>query len=100
MGSSENRITITSRNLGLMKILQDLAKAEGLLPSLSFKSGRSLVKEFNPAQRKALSGWLLGCGTDLFSLKWQGCGRTITRNGASNCSPGDPLLWSASFNKW
>jgi glycolate oxidase iron-sulfur subunit len=90
-GAQKTGLQSLARNLGLMKILPgDLAKAEGLLPSLSFKSGRSLVKEFNPAQgeKRYQVGYFLGCGTDLFQPQVaKAVVEVLTRNGCEVIVP-------------
>jgi glycolate oxidase iron-sulfur subunit len=90
-GAQKSGLQTLARNLGLIKILPgDLPKAEGILSSVPLRSGRSLVKEVNPAhgEKRFRVGYFLGCGTDLFQPQVaKAVVEVLTRNGCEVIIP-------------
>jgi glycolate oxidase iron-sulfur subunit len=90
-GAQKTGLQSLARNLGLMKILPgDLSKAESMVSSVPFRSGRSLVKEVNPArgEKRYKVGYFLGCGTDLFQPQVaKAVVEVLTRNGCEVIVP-------------
>lgn len=90
-GAQKSGLQALARNLGLMKILPgDLPKAEGILSSVPLRSGRSLVREVNPArgEKRFRVGYFLGCGTDLFQPQVaKATVEVLTRNGCEVIVP-------------
>ncbi|MGR6835817.1 (Fe-S)-binding protein [Syntrophomonas erecta] len=90
-GAQKTGLQKLARNLGLTKLLPgDLSRAEKILTSVPGRSGRSLIKEVNPAQgqKKFRVGYFLGCGTDLLHPNVaRATVAVLTRNGCEVIVP-------------
>ncbi len=80
-----------ARNAGLTRILPgDLKEAEKMMEHMPSKSGKSRLKEVNPArgEKKYTVGYFLGCGTDLFNPEVAVAAvDVLTRNGCEVIIP-------------